>query len=75
MRENSGISHNPLYASHWSTPGNRQHTNNILRKWSVKKLFRHYQETLTFCLATIAVGGLFLGGAYFFMVQLADFGW
>lgn len=76
MRENSGITHNPLYNSHWSPVGSRHQPNSILRKGcSTRKLFSHYQEKLNFCLATLAIGGIFLGGAYFFMVQLADFGW
>lgn len=40
----------------------------------IKKL-RQYQEQLVHCLTVIGIAALFLTGTYFFLVQLADYGW
>lgn len=41
---------------------------------SLKRLFRRYQKVIDTTLATMAIGLMFLGGIWIFLVQLAEFG-
>lgn len=42
---------------------------------STKGLLQKAREVALHCLTTLGVGMLFLGGAYFFLIQLANYGW
>ncbi len=42
---------------------------------SIKELLYKAKAATVHCLATLTVGGLFLSGTYFFLVQLANYGW
>lgn len=47
----------------------------IFRKWSSHELLLKSRAAAAYCLTTLAVSALFLGGVYFFLVQLANYGW
>lgn len=39
------------------------------------KFFDVIKNGILYCLTTLAISGIFLGGAYLFLVQLAESGW
>ncbi len=46
-----------------------------IKKRTFRKLYTRFLPLLSSILATLGVMVLFLGGAYFFLVQLAKHGW
>ena len=41
----------------------------------IRKLYSSYKGKLQICLATCAIGAIFLGSFFIFFTQLARFGW
>jgi len=42
---------------------------------ATRNLFSSYKEQIQICLATVAIGTVFLGAFFVFLTQLAKYGW
>jgi hypothetical protein len=71
----SHINRNPLYLKQNITIEYLQQLRRLLSKLCPKFLLKKVREAVMYCLTTVAVSGIFLGGVYLFLVQLANFGW
>ncbi len=50
---------------------------NLLKQFvsATQNLYSSYKEQIQICLATIAIGAIFLGAIFIFFTQLAEYGW
>ena len=54
-------------------PRNRKMLNPFLS--ALRSFFSSYKEQIHICLATAAIGAIFLGSILIFFTQLAEYGW
>jgi len=62
-------------SSRTTTPEFSHLLRKTLRHEGVQKLIGTLRNAASYVLTTLAVSGLLLGVTYFFLVQLAEFGW
>lgn len=67
--------HYPHFCSSYSLSANWYHGLNRVKKHILGHLCKKYPEIFRTIGNTLLIAILFIAGAYFFLVQLAEYGW
>ncbi len=71
----SHINRNPFYVTQRITGEYLLQLRRLFSRYCPEVVLKKVREAVIYCLMTVAISAVFLGGVYLFLVQLADFGW